>query len=33
MVRDGGHAWVVWTPAAKEIFAAIEKERASSGSK
>jgi pimeloyl-ACP methyl ester carboxylesterase len=28
MVRDGGHAWVVWTPAAKEIFTAIAKERA-----
>ncbi len=26
-VRDGGHAWVVWTPAVKEIFAAIKKER------
>ena len=33
MVREGGHAWVVWTPAAKEIFAAIEKERVSNGSK
>lgn len=32
-VREGGHAWVVWTPAAKEIFAAIAKERASSGIK
>jgi len=27
-VRNGGHAWVVWTPASKEIFTAIEKERA-----
>jgi len=27
-VREGGHAWVVWTPAAKEIFTAIEKGRA-----
>lgn len=27
-VREGGHAWVVWAPAAKEIFTAIEKERA-----
>ncbi|MEO8003188.1 MAG: alpha/beta hydrolase [Arenimonas sp.] len=26
-VRKGGHAWVVWTPAAKEIFTMIEKER------
>ena len=26
-VREGGHAWVVWTPAAKEIFTEIEKER------
>lgn len=26
-IRDGGHAWVVWTPAAKEIFAAIAKVR------
>lgn len=33
MVRDGGHAWVVWTPAAKEVFAAIAKERMDSGSK
>lgn len=30
-VREGGHAWTVWTPAAKEIFAAIEKERAGAG--
>ncbi len=28
MVRDGAHAWVVWTPAAKEIFTEIAKERA-----
>ncbi len=27
-VREGGHAWVVWTPAAKDIFAAIAEERA-----
>lgn len=26
-IREGGHAWVVWTPVAKEIFAAIQKER------
>ena len=26
-VREGGHAWVVWTPAAKEVFAAIAEER------
>ena len=26
-VREGGHAWVVWTPAAKDIFAAIAEER------
>ena len=26
-VREGGHAWVVWTPAAKEIFTVIAKER------
>jgi len=28
-VREGGHAWVVWTPVAKEIFAEIRKERES----
>ena len=28
MVCDGAHAWVVWTPAAKEIFTEIAKERA-----
>ncbi len=27
LIREGGHAWVVWTPAAKEIFAAINAER------
>ncbi|MGH8107516.1 MAG: serine aminopeptidase domain-containing protein [Arenimonas sp.] len=27
LLREGGHAWVVWTPAAKEIFAAINAER------
>ncbi|MGH8049908.1 MAG: alpha/beta hydrolase [Arenimonas sp.] len=32
-VREGGHAWVVWTPAAKEIFTVIESERANSTSK
>lgn len=26
-VRPGGHAWVVWTPVTKEVFAAIDKER------
>ena len=26
-IREGGHAWVVWTPAAKEIFTAIKKQR------
>ena len=26
-VREGGHAWVVWTPVTKEIFAAIRKQR------
>ena len=26
-VRPGGHAWVVWTPATKEVFVAINKER------
>lgn len=25
--RPGGHAWVVWTPVAKEVFAAIRKQR------
>jgi pimeloyl-ACP methyl ester carboxylesterase len=25
--RDGGHAWVVWTPAAREVAAAIARER------
>lgn len=32
-VSSGGHAWTVWTPAAKEIFAAIEKERAAAKAK
>ena len=26
-MRPGGHAWVVWTPATKEVFAAIKKQR------
>jgi pimeloyl-ACP methyl ester carboxylesterase len=25
--RDGGHAWVVWVPAAREVFADVARER------
>lgn len=28
-VREGGHAWSVWTPATRDILAAIDRERAS----
>lgn len=30
LAREGGHTWSVWTPAAKDIFAAIERRRANS---